>query len=113
MPSQACSGQRLGFEPMLEINMAHFLTNDDKYRDLIYGDDLGSDRFDTGKSSSRSSGNSPGDYRFGGARGKSVRGPLNRVNGTFRRMVEAIVNSKLRRMERELELRGVRTRDNR
>jgi hypothetical protein len=98
---------------MLEIDMAHFLTSDDKYRDLIYRDDLGSDRFDTGKSSRASSGSSPGDYRFGRARGKSVRGPLNHVNGTFRRMVEAIVNSKLRRMERELELRGIRTRANR
>jgi hypothetical protein len=105
MPSHACSEQRLGFKPTLEINMAHFLTSDDKYRDLIYGDDLGSDRFDTGKS--------PGDYRFGRAQRKSVRGPLSHVNGTFRRMVEAIVNSKLRRMERELELRGIRTRDNR
>jgi hypothetical protein len=89
--------------------MAHFLTSDDKYRDLIYGDDPGPDRFDTGKSS----GSSPGDYRFGRAQRKPVRGSLSRVNGTFKRMVEAIVNSKLRRMERELELRGVRTRDNR
>jgi hypothetical protein len=89
--------------------MAHFLTSDDKYRDLIYGGDPGSDRFDTGKSS----GSSPGDYRFGRAQRKTARGSLSRVNGTFRRMVEAIVNSKLRRMERELELRGVRTRDNR
>jgi hypothetical protein len=33
---------------------------------------------------------------------------LSRVNGYLKNMVEAIANAKLRRMERELELRGIR-----
>ena len=37
-----------------------------------------------------------------------ARGALGRVNGYFRSMIEAIANAKLRRMERELELRGIR-----
>jgi hypothetical protein len=82
--------------------MAHFLVSDDRYRDLIYQDDR-SHRFGPSKSIRRS----PGDYRFGRANGKPARGSLGRVNGYFKRMIEAIANSKLRRMERELELRGV------
>jgi hypothetical protein len=31
-----------------------------------------------------------------------------RVNGYLRNMIEAVANAKLRRMQRELELRGVR-----
>lgn len=87
--------------------MAHFLVSDDRYRDLIYGDDR-SHRFGPSKSTRRS----PGDYRFGRAHGKPARGSLGRVNGYFKRMIEAIANSKLRRMERELELRGVWPYDN-
>jgi len=82
--------------------MAHFLVNDERYRCLVYGDD------------SRSPGDelySPGGYRFGRVRGKSARGSLHRVHGTFRRVIEAIVDSKLRPMERELERRGIQTRD--
>jgi len=33
---------------------------------------------------------------------------LRRVNGYLKNMIEAIANAKLRRMERELELRGIR-----
>ena len=33
---------------------------------------------------------------------------LSRVNSYLKAMIEAIANSKLRRMERELELRGIR-----
>jgi hypothetical protein len=90
--------------------MAHFLVSDDRYRDLIYGDDRRSHRGDT-----------LGGYRFARTHvarthvarthGKPAHGPLGRVSGTFRRMVEAIADSKLRRMERELELRGIPTRD--
>jgi len=80
--------------------MAFFLVNDNKYRDLIYGNDGGTRRPD--------SPHSLGDYRFGRTRGKPAHGPLRRGNGAFRRMVEAIADSKLRRMERELALRGVR-----
>ena len=85
--------------------MAHFLISDHRYRDLIYDDDRRSHRSDRG--------DALGDYRFARTRGKHVHGRLSRVGGTFRRMVEAIANSKLRRMERELELRGIPTRDHR
>jgi hypothetical protein len=37
-----------------------------------------------------------------------VRSALRRVNGYLKNMIEAIANAKLRRMERELELRGIR-----
>ena len=44
-------------------------------------------------------------------RGKRVRiqarSALGRVNGYLKNMIEAIANAKLRRMERELELRGI------
>jgi hypothetical protein len=33
---------------------------------------------------------------------------LSRVNGYLKNMIEAIANAKLRRMQRELELRGIR-----
>lgn len=82
--------------------MFHYLTSDDKYRDLIYDDDYRSYLV-----SSRDA-----DYRFGRTREKPLRvharRALRRVNGYLRNMVEAIANAKLRRMERELELRGIR-----
>ena len=81
--------------------MAHFLVSDDRYRELIYDGERRSHRGDRGET--------PGDYRFARAHGRPAHGPLGRVNGTFRRVVEAIANSKLRRMERELELRGIPT----
>jgi hypothetical protein len=84
--------------------MAHFLTSDEKYRDLLHDDDYRSylgDRSDQ-----------PGGYRFGRMRGKRVRvhvrSALRRVNRYLKNMIEAIANAKLRRMERELELRGIR-----
>ena len=84
--------------------MSHFLTNDDEYRDLIYDDDY--------RSYLVARSNSSGDYRFGRTRGKRARvharNALRRVNGYLKNMVEAIANAKLRRMERELELRGIR-----
>ena len=85
--------------------MAHFFVSDDRYSDLIYDDDGRSHRSDRG--------DALGDYRFARTHGKHPHGPISRVNGYFRHMVEAIANSKLRRMERELELRGIQTRDNR
>jgi hypothetical protein len=33
---------------------------------------------------------------------------LRRVSGYFKNLIEAIAKAKLRRMERELELRGIR-----
>jgi hypothetical protein len=82
--------------------MSHYLTDDDKYRDLLYGDDY------RGYLMARSQ--SGGGYRFGRTRAKRARarGALGRVNGAFKRMIEAIANAKLRRMQRELELRGFR-----
>jgi hypothetical protein len=83
--------------------MAHFLANDEKYRELIYDDDYRSYLM------ARSA--APGGYRFGSGRGRRVgvhaRRVLRRVNGYFKSMIEAIAHAKLRRMERELELRGV------
>jgi hypothetical protein len=82
--------------------MNHFLTSDDKYRDLIYDD----------RSYFAGPGDWSGGYRFGRTQEKRVRlhagAALRRVNGYLKNMVEAIANAKLRRMERELELRGIR-----
>ena len=84
--------------------MAHLLAGDDKYRDLTYDDAY--------RSYLITRRDSPGDYRFGRMHGKRVRvrarTALRRVNGYLKNMIEAIANSKMRRMERELELRGIR-----
>ena len=74
--------------------MAHYLTGDDRYRALSRGNENRS---------------SPGGYRFGRLRGPHGRGraALSHVGGYLRTMIEAIADSKLRRMERELELRGI------
>ncbi|HEX7565659.1 MAG TPA: hypothetical protein VF396_20795 [Bradyrhizobium sp.] len=84
--------------------MSHFLTSDDKFRDLIYGDDY--------RAYLVARSNSSGDYRFGRTQGKRARvrarNALRRVNGYLKNMIEEIANAKLRRMERELELRGIR-----
>ncbi|HEX7566630.1 MAG TPA: hypothetical protein VF396_25775 [Bradyrhizobium sp.] len=85
--------------------MSHYLTNDDEYRDLLYGDDYRSYLMARSKS--------PDGYKFGGIHEKKrvrvhARGALGRVSGYFRSMIEAIADAKLRRMERELELHGIR-----
>ena len=84
--------------------MAHFLTGDEKNPELIYDDDY--------RSYLVAGSHSSGGYRFGRTPGKHVRihahTALGRVNGFLKNMIEAIANAKLRRMERELELRGVR-----
>ena len=78
--------------------MTHFLVSLKQYREVIDEEDR----------RSHHPAKSPEDYRLARTKGKSVHGRLHRVSGTFRRMIEAIVDSKLRRMERELELRGIR-----
>jgi hypothetical protein len=84
--------------------MVHFPISDEKYRDLLHDDDYRSYLGDQG--------DQPGGYRFGRMRGKRVgvhvRSALRRVNGYLKNMIEAIANAKLRRMQRELELRGIR-----
>ena len=84
--------------------MVRFLTGDEKYRELIYDDDYRSYLMARSASS--------GGYRFGRTQGSRVgargRAALRRVNGTLKNMIEAIASTKLRRMERELELRGIR-----
>ena len=84
--------------------MAHFLTGDEKYRNLIHDDDY--------RSYLITRRDEPSGYRFGRTQGKRVRvyarTALRRVNGYFKTMIEAIASAKLRRMERELELHGYR-----
>jgi hypothetical protein len=57
-------------------------------------------------------GDAPIGYRFGRTAGRRAgahsRSALRRVSFYFRSTIEAIANAKLRRMERELELRGIR-----
>ena len=50
------------------------------------------------------------DYRFGRVHDRRVRARrvFARVNGFLKRLIEAIAASKMRRIERELELRGYR-----
>jgi len=81
--------------------MAH-LTSDDKFRDLAYDDGY--------RAYLITRRDPPSEYRFGRMQRKRVRArsALRRVNGFLKNMIEAIANSKLRRMERELELRGIR-----
>ena len=82
--------------------MAHFPAGDED-RNSIYDDDYRSYLMARTTSSS---------YRFGRTHGSRVRThartALSRVNGYFKAMIEAIADAKLRRMERELELRGIR-----
>lgn len=84
--------------------MVHSFTGDDKFPDLSYDDDY--------RSYLISRRDSSGDYRFARTQMRRdrirMRKALRRVNGYLKTMIEAIANSKVRRMQRELELRGVR-----
>jgi hypothetical protein len=84
--------------------MAHLITSDDKFRDFTYDDGY--------RAYLITRRDAPSEYRFGRTQGKRVRvrarSALRRVNGFLKNMIGAIANSKLRRMERELELRGIR-----
>jgi hypothetical protein len=83
--------------------MAHFLTGDEKFRDLIHHDD---------RSHLVARTNAASGYRFGrtraGGLGVRARAAFSRVNGYLTNMIEAAADAKLRRMARELELRGIR-----
>jgi hypothetical protein len=84
--------------------MSHYLTNDDKYRDLLYGDDYREYLVARSKSAA-------GD-KLGRMQGNRfrvhARNALGRAHGYLKIMIEAIANAKLRRLEREPELRGIR-----
>ena len=81
--------------------MTGLFGSDEQHRDLVYDDDyrayLITRRY------------SDGDYRFARTQGKRVRvrNALRRVNGFLRYLVAAIADSKIRRMQRELGLRGI------
>jgi hypothetical protein len=83
--------------------MARLISSDDKNRDLTY------DEAYRWYLITRS--DAPSNYRFGRMHGKRLRvrarTALRRVNGYLKNMIGAIANAKLRRMERELELRGI------
>jgi hypothetical protein len=83
--------------------MAHYPTGGIKYRDLLYGDDY--------RSYLVARSGAPTGYRFGRVRERAVRALVrsgsSRVNGYFKNLIETITDAKLRRMERELELRGI------
>jgi len=67
--------------------MAHLLTGDDRFRE-----------------------ESSGGYRFARThvkRGNRMRSALRRINGYLKTMIEAIADSKVRRMRRDLALRGI------
>src|SRR6266403_6041589 len=84
--------------------MARLISSDDKNRDLTYDEAY--------RLYLITRSDPPSDHRFGRTHGKRVRvharTALRRVNGYLKNMIEAIANAKLRRMERELELRGIR-----
>jgi hypothetical protein len=83
--------------------MARLITSDDKNRDLTYEEAY------RWYLITRS--DAPSNCRFGRMHGKRLRvrarTALRRLNGYLKNMIEAIANAKLRRMERELELRGI------
>src|SRR5258708_24375370 len=85
--------------------MADLLAGDDENRDLTYDDAYRSYLITRRDPSS--------DYRFGRTHGKRVRvrarAALRRVNGYLKNMIEAIAIAKLRRLERELEMHGIRS----
>jgi hypothetical protein len=85
--------------------MSRLIMGDENFRDLLHND---AGRSDIATRSALSA-----DYRFGRMSGKRgrvrARRALTRVTGYFKTMIEGIANAKLRRMERELELRGIRS----
>ena len=84
--------------------MTYLLGSDEKHRDLVYDDDY--------RAYLITRNNPAADYRFGRSYGKRdlvrVRSALRRVNGFLKNLIATIADSKLRRMQRELGLRGIR-----
>jgi hypothetical protein len=72
--------------------------------------DLTSDHGHRGPSRGNENRSSLDGYRFGRISGMHGHGraALSRTGRYLKTVIEAIANSKLRRMERELELRGIR-----
>ena len=83
--------------------MTGLFGSDEQHRDLVYDDDY--------RAYLIARRNSDGDYRLAKTQGKRVhvrvRNALRRVNGFLRYLVAAIADSKIRRMQRELGLRGI------
>jgi hypothetical protein len=77
--------------------MAHYLTSDDKYRGPPHGGEWHRSGYRFGR-----------DVKLGYVKYGVGRSALSRVNRYFKTLIEAIANAKLRRMQRELELRGIR-----
>ena len=84
--------------------MTDSTSGDEKFRGLSYDDDYRSHLIARSVPLS--------NYRFGGTHGKRVfahaRRAAKRAAGFLKIMHEAIVAAKMRRLHRELELRGVR-----
>ncbi|NVN86960.1 MAG: hypothetical protein HXX15_12840 [Rhodopseudomonas sp.] len=84
--------------------MARSIPGDDGFPELSHNDDY--------RSYLISRSNLPGDYRFARTNAKrarvQIRTALRHVNGYFRSIIEAVVDAKIRRLERELTLRGIR-----
>lgn len=87
--------------------MSRLLTGQEEFHDSNY---------DSYRSNLTTRQHTANDYRFGRSRAKRsrrMRRALRRVNGWLKTLIEAIGNSKLRRIERELEFRGIHPDPNR
>jgi hypothetical protein len=84
--------------------MAHLLTSDSKSSDFAYDDAYRLFLITRREQQA--------NYRFGRTQGQPVRfrasRTVRRVRGYLKNMIEAIADSKMRRVEREFELRGIR-----
>ena len=82
--------------------MTYLRGSDGKHRDLVYDDDYRAYLITR----------SADEYRFAKSQGKRVRvqlrTALRRVNGFLKNLIATIADSKMRRMQRELGLRGIR-----
>jgi hypothetical protein len=87
------------YEPVRRSKMAHYLISNDKCPGLAYGDEgeLQPSGYRFGR-----------EVKYGHVKYGVGRSALHRVGGYLRTLIEVIGNAKLRRMRRELELRGIR-----